>query len=128
MLGPWAGTRQCALHASPAYPTHLPRPLHPLPAWRGDIRARAQLLITNPDMLHQSLLPVHAQFGRLLGALRYVVVDEAHVYKGGCSDVGCGGGRVGGSRRDCQSQRAKCTHRTWHSSPTPLPHPGRSLG
>ena len=40
------------------------------------------MLITNPDMLHQSLLPVHAQFARLLRALRYVVVDEAHAYKG----------------------------------------------
>jgi hypothetical protein len=49
---------------------------------RGDIRARAQLLITNPDMLHVSVLPCHREFGRLLRALRYVVVDEAHVYKG----------------------------------------------
>ena len=51
-------------------------------AERAGVRARAQLLITNPDMLHVSMLPCHREFGRLLHALRYVVVDEAHVYKG----------------------------------------------
>lgn len=40
------------------------------------IRQRAQLLITNPDMLHQSVLPCHSNFGRLLANLTYVVVDE----------------------------------------------------
>ena len=53
---------------------------------RGDIRDRAQILLTNPDMLHQSILPVHNQFGRMLSNLKYCVVDEAHTYKGvfGC--------------------------------------------
>lgn len=78
---------------------------------RGDIRAMAQLLITNPDMLHCSVLPVHSQFARLLGHLRYgqrgdqrlraatphlpsrhpplplfrqryIVIDEGHYYTG----------------------------------------------
>jgi DEAD/DEAH box helicase domain-containing protein len=40
------------------------------------IRQRAQLLITNPDMLHQSILPCHSNFGRLLASLTFVVVDE----------------------------------------------------
>lgn len=53
---------------------------------RAEIRDRAHLLITNPDMLHCSVLPVHGQFGRLLANLRYVVVDEGHAYRGvfGC--------------------------------------------
>ena len=45
------------------------------------MRERAQLLITNPDMLHCSILPVHRQFGALSGNLRYVVVDEGHAYR-----------------------------------------------
>ncbi|RMZ52676.1 hypothetical protein APUTEX25_000795, partial [Auxenochlorella protothecoides] len=49
---------------------------------RGPIRDRARLLITNPDMLHMSILPVHGQFESLLRGLRYVVLDEGHAYKG----------------------------------------------
>ena len=45
------------------------------------MRDRAQLLITNPDMLHMSILPVHRTFSRLLANLRYVVVDEGHAYR-----------------------------------------------
>jgi DEAD/DEAH box helicase domain-containing protein len=37
---------------------------------RPDVRSRAQLLITNPDMLHTSILPAHSSFARLLGNLR----------------------------------------------------------
>eukprot|EP00891_Asterochloris_glomerata_P009914 jgi/Astpho2/9914/e_gw1.00152.3.1_t len=53
---------------------------------RSEVRDRAQLLITNPDMLHRSILPVHTQFSRVLAHLRHVVVDEGHAYKGvfGC--------------------------------------------
>jgi DEAD/DEAH box helicase domain-containing protein len=43
---------------------------------RPAVRERAQLVITNPDMLHQSLLPCHAAFARLLANLAVVVVDE----------------------------------------------------
>jgi DEAD/DEAH box helicase domain-containing protein len=45
---------------------------------RGDIRRRARLILTNPDMLHVGILPNHQQWSRLLRRLRYVVVDEAH--------------------------------------------------
>ncbi|XP_023761523.1 uncharacterized protein LOC111909963 isoform X1 [Lactuca sativa] len=50
------------------------------------LRDNARLLITNPDMLHMSILPFHNQFQRFLSNLRYVVIDEAHSYKGafGC--------------------------------------------
>ncbi|CAL4890489.1 unnamed protein product [Urochloa decumbens] len=53
---------------------------------RPKIRDKARLLITNPDMLHMSILPSHAQFKRILSNLEYIVIDEAHSYKGafGC--------------------------------------------
>eukprot|EP01018_Ginkgo_biloba_P017056 Gb_36556 [translate_table: standard] len=43
-------------------------------------------LITNPDMLHVSILPSFRQFQRILSNLRFVIIDEAHAYKGafGC--------------------------------------------
>lgn len=49
---------------------------------RPEIRARAQVLLTNPDMLHLGILPNHRMWARLFQGLRYVVVDEAHVYRG----------------------------------------------
>ncbi|XP_016545610.2 uncharacterized ATP-dependent helicase YprA isoform X2 [Capsicum annuum] len=53
---------------------------------RKRLRDNARLLITNPDMLHVSILPCHVQFSRILSNLRFVIVDEAHSYKGafGC--------------------------------------------
>ena len=49
---------------------------------RRQLRASANLLLTNPDMLHVGVLPNHDRFGNLLANLRFVVVDEAHVYRG----------------------------------------------
>ncbi len=40
------------------------------------------LILSNPDMLHRAVLPNHQQWVRLLAGLRYVVVDEAHRYRG----------------------------------------------
>ncbi|KAK7861571.1 putative atp-dependent helicase ypra [Quercus suber] len=50
------------------------------------LRDNARLLITNPDMLHISILPHHERFRRILSNLRFVIIDEAHSYKGafGC--------------------------------------------
>jgi DEAD/DEAH box helicase domain-containing protein len=42
----------------------------------------ARFVLTNPDMLHRSVLPRHERWTRLLSTLRYVVVDEAHRYRG----------------------------------------------
>ncbi|HET9544597.1 MAG TPA: Zn-binding domain-containing protein, partial [Gaiellaceae bacterium] len=42
----------------------------------------ANLILTNPDMLHIGVLPHHDRWGDVLSNLRYVVVDEAHVYRG----------------------------------------------
>ncbi|MGQ0465327.1 MAG: DEAD/DEAH box helicase [Sporichthyaceae bacterium] len=49
---------------------------------RDWIRAHANYLLTNPDMLNRSLLPDHRRWARFLGGLRYVVVDECHTYRG----------------------------------------------
>ena len=40
------------------------------------------MILTNPDMLHVGVLPHHDRWGDVLANLRYVVVDEAHVYRG----------------------------------------------
>ncbi len=40
------------------------------------------MLISNPDMVHLSLLPFHAQWETLFRNLRFVVIDELHTYKG----------------------------------------------
>jgi DEAD/DEAH box helicase domain-containing protein len=45
-------------------------------------RDHATWVVTNPDMLHRSVLPAHARWARLLGGLTYVVVDECHHYRG----------------------------------------------
>ena len=50
---------------------------------RPGARERARLLITNPDMLHQSFLPVHRQFADFLANLHHVIVDEGHYYRCG---------------------------------------------
>jgi DEAD/DEAH box helicase domain-containing protein len=49
---------------------------------RADIRRRARVILTNPDMLHLGILPNHQQWSRLLRRLSYVVIDEAHSYRG----------------------------------------------
>ncbi|PWN49117.1 P-loop containing nucleoside triphosphate hydrolase protein [Violaceomyces palustris] len=49
---------------------------------RRDIRERASVIFTNPDMLHQSILPSEELWRRYLRNLRYVVVDELHTYNG----------------------------------------------
>jgi DEAD/DEAH box helicase domain-containing protein len=51
-------------------------------AERAAIRKRSNLILTNPDMLHVGILPHHAAWGELLANLAFVVVDEAHVYRG----------------------------------------------
>jgi DEAD/DEAH box helicase domain-containing protein len=49
---------------------------------RWQIRKWANLILTNPDMLHVGVLPHHDRWGDVLHNLSYVVVDEAHVYRG----------------------------------------------
>jgi DEAD/DEAH box helicase domain-containing protein len=49
---------------------------------RSQIRKWANVILTNPDMLHVGVLPHHDRWADVLHNLRYVVVDEAHVYRG----------------------------------------------
>jgi len=49
---------------------------------RRQIRGWANAILTNPDMLHIGVLPRHDLWGDFLHNLRFVVVDEAHVYRG----------------------------------------------
>jgi len=51
-------------------------------AERAEVRERARIILTNPDMLHLGILPNHQSWARFLRRLRYVVVDEAHIYRG----------------------------------------------
>jgi DEAD/DEAH box helicase domain-containing protein len=75
-------------------------------AERGDIRRRARLILTNPDMLHVGILPNHQQWSRLLRRLKYVVVDEAHIYRG-----------VFGSHVACVLRRLRRLCRFYGSNP-----------
>lgn len=45
-------------------------------------REFASYVLTNPDMLHRSVLPQHYRYARLLSGLTHVIIDEAHRYKG----------------------------------------------
>ena len=49
---------------------------------RRAIRARAQVVLTNPDMLHSGILPHHPKWARLFENLRFIVIDELHAYRG----------------------------------------------
>jgi len=63
---------------------------HPVATYDGDtpssarkkIRDQAQLIITNPDMLHVGILPHHPKWASFFRALSYVVIDEIHTYRG----------------------------------------------
>ncbi|MEU1823553.1 DEAD/DEAH box helicase [Streptomyces abikoensis] len=46
------------------------------------VRQYANYALTNPDMLHRSILPAHPRWASFLRALRYVVIDECHAYRG----------------------------------------------
>jgi DEAD/DEAH box helicase domain-containing protein len=57
---------------------------------RASVRRYANIVLTNPDMLHFGILPSHQRWADFLANLRYVVIDEGHVCKGVFgSHVGC---------------------------------------
>ena len=47
-------------------------------ATRRKLRDEGNLILSNPDMLHQGILPSHPKWARFLSHLRFVVVDEMH--------------------------------------------------
>lgn len=49
---------------------------------RPAIRSKARLVLSNPDMLHTGILPHHTAWADFWRGLRYVVLDEMHVYRG----------------------------------------------
>ena len=49
---------------------------------RRAIRERANVVLTNPDMLHSGILPHHTKWAKCFENLRYVVIDELHSYRG----------------------------------------------
>lgn len=49
---------------------------------RKAIRERANVVFTNPDMLHSGILPHHTKWAKCFENLRYVVIDELHYYRG----------------------------------------------
>ena len=63
------------LHSS-TYDGDTPR------ADRPSIRRTARVLLSNPDMLHAGILPYHTNWADFFANLRYVVLDELHVYRG----------------------------------------------
>lgn len=49
---------------------------------RARLRKRGRIILTNPDMLSVGILPNHSLWADFLAHLRYVVIDEAHIYRG----------------------------------------------
>ncbi|MBV8891848.1 MAG: DEAD/DEAH box helicase [Acidobacteria bacterium] len=49
---------------------------------RKAIRERGNIVLTNPDMLHTGILPHHTKWMRLFEKLRFIVLDEVHIYRG----------------------------------------------
>ncbi len=52
------------------------------PGERAEIRRKAKIVLTNPDMAHMGILPNHQMWSVFFRHLKYVVVDEAHIYRG----------------------------------------------
>jgi DEAD/DEAH box helicase domain-containing protein len=65
----------------------LPLPVH---TYDGDTpssvriaaRKTGRIVISNPDMLHAGILPNHPRWIKFISALRFVVIDEIHTYRG----------------------------------------------
>ncbi|HLU76341.1 MAG TPA: DEAD/DEAH box helicase [Burkholderiales bacterium] len=49
---------------------------------RKAVRVHGDIVVSNPDMLHQSILPHHTKWAQFFENLRYVVIDELHTYRG----------------------------------------------
>ncbi|MCK4726846.1 MAG: DEAD/DEAH box helicase, partial [Anaerolineales bacterium] len=49
---------------------------------RAQVRAQANIIFTNPDMLHTGIMPHHTSWAHFFSKLKYVVIDEMHMYRG----------------------------------------------
>jgi len=49
---------------------------------RPKIRQNAQIVVSNPDMLHIGILPYHIQWAEFFSNLNFVILDEMHIYRG----------------------------------------------
>ncbi len=49
---------------------------------RVAMRSKSRLIISNPDMLHFGILPHHTNWAEFFGSLRYILLDEMHIYRG----------------------------------------------
>ena len=49
---------------------------------RQAIRKKGHIVVTNPDMLHLGILPHHTKWMDFFVNLKYVVIDEIHIYRG----------------------------------------------
>ncbi|MDC8014951.1 DEAD/DEAH box helicase [Tahibacter soli] len=49
---------------------------------RQSVRLHGDIVVSNPDMLHQGILPHHTKWAQFFENLRYVVIDEIHTYRG----------------------------------------------
>ncbi len=49
---------------------------------RKAVRSRGDIVVSNPDMLHQGILPHHTKWAQFFENLQYVVIDELHTYRG----------------------------------------------
>ncbi len=49
---------------------------------RQAIRLHGDIVVSNPDMLHQAILPHHTKWAQFFENLQYVVIDEVHTYRG----------------------------------------------
>jgi DEAD/DEAH box helicase domain-containing protein len=73
---------------------------------RGDVKRYGRIILTNPDMLHVGIMPSHQSWASLFKHLKYVVVDEAHIYRG-----------VFGSHVACVLRRLRRLCRLYGSDP-----------
>lgn len=86
---------------------------------RASVRQYANIVLTNPDMLHFGILPAHERWSKYLSNLAFVVVDEAHVLRG-----------IFGSHVGCILRRLRRLARHWGAHPifiltsATIPNPG----
>jgi DEAD/DEAH box helicase domain-containing protein len=76
-----ASFRELAIHArmdlsAAVYDGDTPAPI------RAVVREAGQVVVTNPDMLSTAILPHHTKWFQLFEQLRFIVIDEAHTYRG----------------------------------------------